>query len=140
VWVQKRMALSAAAGCTLPRAGGAAADGKAGSAVPSKGASPSPPEPEEPQFLAFAGTARRLDGKAAGPSVPVPVPLRPGGAPGAGAAGSAGAGPSGSPAAAGSAGAGPSGSAGGQRAGTFVNFGPTGNRLEAKLAVSGFTP
>eukprot|EP00951_Prasinocladus_malaysianus_P041678 scaffold494953_cov44-Prasinocladus_malaysianus.AAC.1 len=40
-----------------------------------KKAQPEPePEPEpEPAFMAFAGSGRRLDGKAAGPSAPVPV-------------------------------------------------------------------
>lgn len=37
---------------------------------------PAPEEaPEEPQFLAFAGTGRRLDGKAASESQPVAIPL-----------------------------------------------------------------
>ncbi|KAJ9528421.1 hypothetical protein QJQ45_020302 [Haematococcus lacustris] len=78
---------------------------------------------EEPTFLAFAGTARRLDGKAAVlPPAPVAVPLvsRHGinmstmpstSAPAAGAAK-------------------PSGAAGGAKAGTFVS---TGNRLLDKL-------
>ncbi|EFJ52646.1 hypothetical protein VOLCADRAFT_102621 [Volvox carteri f. nagariensis] len=115
-----------------PSAAPVAADGKAGGTA--TGPAPAP-EPEEPKFLAFAGTGRRLDGKAAGPTNPVPVPLRmpsnttlsAGTSPktGSGPSGS-GAGPSGSAA--------PSGSGGVQKAGTFVNFGPTGNRLEAKLA------
>ncbi|PNH08702.1 Ubiquitin fusion degradation protein 1 [Tetrabaena socialis] len=110
------------------------AEAKGGpAAAAATGATPEP-EAEDPTFLAFAGTGRRLDGKAAGPSNPVPVPLR---VPSINA--SSGASPSGSapgtsgPPATGPAASGPSGS-GGQKAGTFVNFGPTGNRLEAKLA------
>ncbi|PNW72961.1 hypothetical protein CHLRE_14g613350v5 [Chlamydomonas reinhardtii] len=126
-----------------PAAAAAGTSAAAGAAAGGKGPSPSPePEPEEPKFLAFAGTARRLDGKAAGPSNPVPVVLgRPGsalggGAVAAGGAAGSGAGPSTSGAAAGGAAAGGAagGSAAGQKAGTFINFGPTGNRLEARLA------
>ena len=36
---------------------------------------PAAAEPEEPKFLAFAGSGRRLDGKAASESRPVAVPL-----------------------------------------------------------------
>ncbi|KAG2491090.1 hypothetical protein HYH03_010534 [Edaphochlamys debaryana] len=116
-----------------PAAGAAGAAAGAAGGASAKGAEPEP-EPEEPKFLAFVGTGRRLDGKAGGPSNPVPVPITSalrGPSPNslnAAASGSAGAGPSTS-AAGGSA-----GSAGAQKAGTFVNFGPTGNRLEARLA------
>ncbi|KXZ51901.1 hypothetical protein GPECTOR_11g334 [Gonium pectorale] len=111
-------------------AAAAPADGKTGAGPStSKGSTPEP-EPEEPKFLAFAGTGRRLDGKAGGPSNPVPVPLR-GPSSNALASGPSTSAPSGSAPSGSSAG---SGAGGGQKAGTFVNFGPTGNRLEAKLA------
>lgn len=34
-----------------------------------------PPQDEQPKFLAFSGSGRRLDGKAAAPSIPVAIPL-----------------------------------------------------------------
>ena len=84
------------------------------------------PEPAQPTFLAFAGTAKRLDGKpAVNPIQPVPVPLpRP-----QGLAGLYGSSP---PAASGS---GPSSKPAADvttsgKTGTFVS---TGNRLMDKL-------
>ena len=56
-------------------ASGQAAAGGAGGAAGSAAAEPAAQEPEEPKFLAFAGTGRRLDGKAAGPSNPVAIPV-----------------------------------------------------------------
>mmetsp|Transcript_25092 Transcript_25092/g.54565 ORF Transcript_25092/g.54565 Transcript_25092/m.54565 type:complete len:348 (-) Transcript_25092:372-1415(-) len=99
-------------------------DGKG--AKDAKGAAPAAePEPEEPKFLAFAGSARRLDGKAITfPAAPVPVSL--GKPSGTSTSSSTAAGPG--PSSSGSASAAPSGTGG--KAGTFVS---TGNRLQDKL-------
>ena len=46
--------------------------GGPGSAEDGGGSSGEPAEPEEPSFKAFAGAARRLDGRAVTPSGPLP--------------------------------------------------------------------
>eukprot|EP00983_Pelagomonas_calceolata_P092656 1157693-Pelagomonas_calceolata.AAC.2 len=61
----------------LPTEDAKASTSKAGAAAP--GAAEE--QPAQPTFLAFAGSGRRLDGKAATPSQPVPVP-KPGAPPG----------------------------------------------------------
>jgi len=83
-----------------------ASTSKAGAAAP--GAAEE--QPAQPTFLAFAGSGRRLDGKAATPSQPVPVP-KPGAPPVAPSTSSPG-------------------TSAGQKPGTFVS---TGNRLQDKL-------
>lgn len=89
-------------------------------------AEPAPAEPEEPKFLAFAGTGRRLDGKPASESRPIAIPL--------GATGRPGASASGPSSAAGSVGGseGPGSAAGSAPKRPGKVFG--GNRLQAKLA------
>mmetsp|Transcript_35292 Transcript_35292/g.89326 ORF Transcript_35292/g.89326 Transcript_35292/m.89326 type:complete len:361 (-) Transcript_35292:412-1494(-) len=100
-------------------------DSKAGAAGGASTSGAAPAEPEQPQFLAFAGTARRLDGKPiTTPSQPVAVPLPASSSATALLAASAGTSKAGTtPPAAG-------GSSGGAKAGTFVS---TGNRLLDKL-------
>ncbi|EFN53275.1 hypothetical protein CHLNCDRAFT_136896 [Chlorella variabilis] len=85
-------------------------------------------EPEQPKFLAFAGSGRRLDGKAVSESRPIAIPLPGSGRPGGSASGPA--------SAAGSVGSG-AGDGGSSAAGSAPKrpgkvFG--GNRLQAKLA------
>ncbi|PRW59790.1 ubiquitin fusion degradation 1-like protein isoform X1 [Chlorella sorokiniana] len=98
----------------VPAAAGAAA------------AEPAPAEPEEPKFLAFAGTGRRLDGKAVSESRPIAIPLAGTGRPGASTSGPG--------SAAGSVGGseGPGSAAGSAPKRPGKVFG--GNRLQAKLA------
>jgi ubiquitin fusion degradation protein 1 len=107
-----------------------AADGPAGAAAGQPDAAAAAAEPEEPKFLAFAGSGRRLDGKAASESRPVAVPL-PGsssGRPGTSSSAASSATPT-------AAVDGASGSAP-KRPGKV--FG--GNRLQAKLADKGGAP
>lgn len=98
----------------VPAAAGAAA------------AEPAPAEPEEPKFLAFAGTGRRLDGKAVSESRPIAIPLAGTSRPGASTSGPG--------SAAGSVGGseGPGSAAGSAPKRPGKVFG--GNRLQAKLA------
>jgi hypothetical protein len=62
---------------TMPLAYTIAEDAKASTskATGTAGAAAAAEEPVQPTFLAFAGSGKRLDGKTAPPSQPVPVPL-----------------------------------------------------------------
>lgn len=57
----------------LPPGGGGAGKGEGAEAGTGGGSEAATPAAEEPAFLAFAGSGRRLDGKSAGPSAPVPL-------------------------------------------------------------------
>ena len=98
----------------VPAAAGAAA------------AEPAAAEPEEPKFLAFAGTGRRLDGKPVSESRPIAIPLAGTSRPGASTSGPG--------SAAGTVGGseGPGSAAGSAPKRPGKVFG--GNRLQAKLA------
>ncbi|KAL4459081.1 hypothetical protein ABPG75_013946 [Micractinium tetrahymenae] len=86
-----------------------------------------PAQPEEPKFLAFAGAARRLDGKPASESRPIAIPL-----PGSGRPGGAASGPASAAGSVGSAAGGDGSAAGSAPKRPGKVFG--GNRLQAKLA------
>ncbi|CAK0756728.1 hypothetical protein CVIRNUC_002480 [Coccomyxa viridis] len=109
----------------------AAPSSSADAAAASSSAQPEETEPEEPKFLAFQGTGRRLDGKAAVGGPPVPVDLSRGGArrPPVPAL------PADSQAKPSAAGATANGTAGKAKAGKVV-FGATGNRLLDKQQAS----
>ncbi|KAI3436309.1 hypothetical protein D9Q98_002362 [Chlorella vulgaris] len=106
-----------------------AADGPEAAAAAAGGAAAQAEQPQEPRFLAFAGSGRRLDGKAVSESRPVSVPLPTPVWPGSGGGSSSSAAAAPAVAAAGDGASGVVGSAP-KRPGKV--FG--GNRLQAKLA------